>query len=140
VTTVLVRRSTADEPTLRRAELAHAPASLRGDQPLALRFSLIYAIRPESSTTDWRITLLGYRYELYDAGSAELLAYHWHPFGRSSVVEPHLHVTNRHPSIDLSKAHLPTGIVSPAAVVRCLITEFGVEPLRPDWQDVLAEA
>ena len=101
----------------------------------------VYFIQPESGATDWRITLLGYRYELHDrADDAELLAYHWHPYGRSLVVEPHLHVTNRHRSVDLSKAHLPTGIVSPTTFVRCLITEFGVEPLRPDWQDVLAEA
>jgi hypothetical protein len=137
---VLLGLTSDTEPGIRRAELVRMPAPLRGATPLSLRFSLRYTVLPEPDVLSWRVDLLGYRYELYDADDSELLAYHWHPFGRSPVVEPHLHVTNRHPSLDLSKSHLPTGFVSPAAFVRCLIAELGVEPLRSDWQDVLANA
>lgn len=42
--------------------------------------------------------------------------------------------------IDLSKAHLPTEVISLPEVIRMTITEFGVEPLRSDWAAVLAEA
>jgi hypothetical protein len=33
--------------------------------------------------------------------------------------------------------HLPTGFITLADIVRLLIDEFGVEPLRADWRDVL---
>ena len=69
-----------------------------------------------------------------------ILSYHWHPNGRSRVKTPHLHVGGRTTPVDLSKAHLPTGFVTLPAVIRMTITEFGVEPLRADWRDVLAEA
>jgi hypothetical protein len=81
----------------------------------------------------------GYRYEIGEHPGPELVAYHWHLEGTSPVTEPHLHARIRGSSTDLSKLHLPTGLVNPDAVIRCLITEFSVEPLRPDWQDVLAE-
>ena len=139
-TTVLVRRTSGDEPALRRAEMARPPAALRGDRSRVHHFATLLSLPQEADNTDWRINTLGYAYELYDNDGAELLAYHWHPFGRIPVVEPHLHVTNRHPAFDLSKTHLPTGIVSPTNFLRCLIAEFGVEPLRTDWRDVLAKA
>jgi hypothetical protein len=36
--------------------------------------------------------------------------------------------------------HFPTGHVSLGSVARLLIEEFGVAPLRPNWQAVLREA
>ncbi len=59
---------------------------------------------------------------------------------------PHLHVstaliaqtdatTSR--EIGLDRLHLPTGQVSVAGFVRMLIAEFGVTPLRDDWQATL---
>jgi hypothetical protein len=59
---------------------------------------------------------------------------------------PHLHVSASLDAqvnaltrlrIDLDKVHLPTGLVSLQAFVRMLIAEFGVRPLRADWQDRL---
>ena len=41
---------------------------------------------------------------------------------------------------DLDRRHLATGHVLLAMVVRMLIEEFGVAPLRPDWQQVLDQA
>jgi hypothetical protein len=37
-----------------------------------------------------------------------------------------------------SKAHVPTGRVSLESVIELLIQDFGVVPLRPDWQAALA--
>jgi hypothetical protein len=47
-------------------------------------------------------------------------------------------VTTR--AYDLDKRHLVTGHVSLAMVVHMLIEEFGVAPLRPDWQHILNRA
>jgi hypothetical protein len=40
----------------------------------------------------------------------------------------------------LHRAHIPTGIISLPAVIRLAISEFGVTPLRDDWQVRLADA
>lgn len=68
------------------------------------------------------------------------------------MTHPHLHLTsrvrpfgiedpanpNREPaSISFSDMHIQTGPVLFENVVRLLIEEFGVVPLRPDWDEVL---
>ena len=122
------------------ATLATPPAPLSASPALAL--VLAYAFRSESpaESTTWTTTPVSYRYALLATNESEILAYHWHPTGSSPIVAPHLHISARHPNRDLSKSHLPTGIVSPAAFIRALITEFGVEPLRADWDTILDEA
>jgi len=91
-----------------------------------------------------------YSMALLDVQERELLVYHWHPVSRFEGLDhPHLHVsaaltaqvdaTTRR-EIGLDKLHLPTGQVSLAAVIRMLITEFGIAPLRHDWRDVLDRA
>jgi hypothetical protein len=89
-----------------------------------------------------------YRYRLLDAREREILAYHWHPIGRSAVAYPHMHLSSRIGSIELGPGigsvrladmHLPTGPVALADVVRLLITEFSVVPRRSDWEAVLRE-
>lgn len=88
-----------------------------------------------------------YSYELLDASGGEILAYHWHPDGMSNVEHPHLHVSATKPPVrvrtriaeyPLSDMHLPTGHITFVDIVRLLIDEFGVEPLRDDWRAVLA--
>ena len=88
---------------------------------------------------------VGYRYHVLDTHGREFLAYHWHPIGRSPVTTPHAHVSGSYGPIEivlgvpvsLSDAHLPTGPVALADVVRLLIAELGVAPRRPDWDAVL---
>ena len=99
-----------------------------------------FMVEVDSATGVPLVVTRSYRSTLLAADDTEVFAYHWHPHGQSLVTTPHLHVAARRPMADLSKIHFPTGIVPLAAVIRCLITEFGVEPLRSDWQDVLAEA
>lgn len=91
-----------------------------------------------------------YEYRLLDRRERELLVYHWQPGpSYAGPDHPHLHVSaslNAATSaidqrqIDLDKLHLPAGRVTLTAVVRSLITEFEVEPLRSDWMRVLDEA
>ena len=88
-----------------------------------------------------------YSYRLLDRRERELLVYHWQPGPRYAGPDhPHLHVSASlraatsaldEREIDLDKLHLPTGQITLAAVVRSLITEFGAEPLHPDWARVL---
>jgi len=85
----------------------------------------------------WHVVTEGYAYRLIHRNGQPIISYHWHPIGDSPVTHPHLHVSGRAGTLDLSKAHLPTGHV---AVVRMTITELGVEPLRDDWDTVLDQA
>ena len=85
------------------------------------------------------VVIVGYQYELEDSQGHEILAYHWHPEGRSQVTRPHLHLGYgaRLGRSELQKAHLPTGHVSMGEVLRCLIDHFGVATLRKDWSKIL---
>lgn len=91
-----------------------------------------------------------HQYRILGRDERELLTYHWQP--GTAFLGPdhsHLHVsaalaaqvtTLETESIDLSRRHLATGMVSLAAVVRMLIEEFGVAPVRSDWREVLSTA
>ena len=81
-----------------------------------------------------------YYYTLGVESGPENLGYHWHPF--SGVRFPHLHLSagSGVDRDELHKAHLPTGRIALEQVVRLAIAEFAVEPLRPDWDEVLTEA
>ena len=128
------------------------PVPLRG--PNRVRMSAgetvqIVATGAERRDARFRVDTVGYFYQLATAADPELLGFHWTPdaIGVGAVSFPHLHIG---PAIiagqaairpkDLHKAHIPTGVVSLAAIVRLAITEFGVEPLRSDWARVLALA
>jgi hypothetical protein len=88
----------------------------------------------------------GYFFQISEQAHREILAYHWHPDGRSRMTTPHLHVSSRLPLIQLSEnstvslsdMHLPTGVVTIQEIVRLLIVEFQVEPRRSDWDAILA--
>jgi hypothetical protein len=124
----------------RVAELAGSPVALRTALPLTFSSKQGFRLAAEPITGDWRIEVTSYRYEVSERDGVELLAYHWHPTGQSPVTVPHLHARIRGSWVDLAKSHLPTGQVTPAEVVRCLIADFGAEPLRRDWRAILADA
>lgn len=86
-------------------------------------------------------------YQLLDTDETEIIAFHWHPTGISRVRDPHLHLSSKLRPVPIGQAgdeaplasmHVPTGFVPLADVVRFLIDDFGVIPLRDDWSDVLA--
>ena len=137
---ILLRRAVAPGDAERVASLAQSPATLPATPALSFDFYHRYHLRRSTDEGTWEVDVTGYRYEVSERDGTELVAYHWHPVGKSPVTAPHLHARIRGAGTDLSNLHLPTGVVSPVDVIRCLITEFGVEPLRLDWQDVLAEA
>jgi hypothetical protein len=61
----------------------------------------------------------------------ELFGWHWHPASESWCQWPHLHAP------DEDGDHVPTGRVAFEQVIRWLIEELNVSPLRHDWADVL---
>lgn len=83
-----------------------------------------------------------YSYQVVNSSDQELFAYHWHPFGRSPINFPHIHFGHGVAGIppELTGAHFPTGPVTLAEVVRLLLSDFGVRPLRPDWPAVLGRS
>jgi hypothetical protein len=96
----------------------------------------------EGDPDRWHVQIGAYQYALLDRDDREYFAYHWHPVGGSHVTKPHLHLG---PAAlvgvpEIAAAHLPTGPVSPAAVVRLAIESFGARPLRRDWSAVLEGA
>jgi hypothetical protein len=92
---------------------------------------------PEApSDLRWHVSTLAYDYRLSRAADdVELVSWHWHP--RSGTPGPHLHVASAEVS---RRCHLPSGRVSIEAVLRLLITEIGVPPLRADWAEVLDDS
>jgi hypothetical protein len=87
----------------------------------------------------WQARTAGYLYAVEEADGREILAYHWHPAGRSPQTRPHLHLGAGAGSLrsELSKAHLGTGFVTPAAVLRLSLESFYVRPRRADWAAIL---
>jgi hypothetical protein len=87
--------------------------------------------------------VVGYFYSVMLRERSELVAYHLHPDLPGNVNFPHLHVgpaAARRDNVvrprELPKVHFPTGEVPLAAFLRLAITEFGVEPRRPDWEAI----
>jgi hypothetical protein len=100
-----------------------------------------------TSNDPWQVETRMYEYRFLDRDERELLVYHWQPGPEYAGPDaPHLHVSGSleaqvdartRREVELDKLHIVTGIVSLQAVVRMLITEFQVRPLRADWQERL---
>lgn len=114
------------------------PVPLGRDRRLALWLRHRYVLEPTSTQPiGWTTVTVGYLYRLQKLDGQGVLSYHWHPVGHSLVSFPHLHVEGRTTPIELTKAHLPTGRVTLVAILRLLISDLEVRPLRPDWREVL---
>ncbi|HKG25629.1 MAG TPA: hypothetical protein VKB09_08260 [Thermomicrobiales bacterium] len=91
-------------------------------------------------TFDVRAKTTGYFYQIRDQREREVIAFHWHPGRRDQPAFPHLHIDGASgPVAIVRKNHGPTGRVSLESVVRFLIAELQVRPLRHDWERVLEE-
>jgi hypothetical protein len=97
------------------------------------QYQLVEANDPERGP--WKVATRAYRYELADSQGRELAGWHWHPGGSSPWRQPHLHVAGGR----FGECHLPTGRVSLEEVLRLLLAELDVRPLRDDWPAVLDE-
>ena len=102
------------------------------------RFSLEY--QQNYTVDESGIETSGYIYTVFDNRTQQVLNYHWHPGGRSHIVTPHLHLKQgaRVGLPEVRDAHLPTGYVTLSAFLEFLIRDFGVAPLRDDWQSILS--
>lgn len=118
------------------------PVRLGGEGRLSFSIILHYRIVENVSPSElWRIVTTGYFYTFTDAASHEVIAYHWHPNGRSFIECPHLHLESgaQVGRRDIANAHLPIGWVTLNDVIQLAVTELGVTPRREDWRDVLKE-
>jgi hypothetical protein len=126
------------------------PVPLKGMFPLRVTVGqIVRIVRTDESNAPrgpFKISTVQYLYAFSTPQGQEILGFHWTPeaTGANVVTTPHLHIG---PAItagqtalrsgDLHKVHVPTGHVSVKAIVRLAISEFGVEPLRPNWEEVL---
>jgi hypothetical protein len=123
------------------------PVLLGDDKRFALKLIQHYrVVEDEAPRGPWKVSTVAYYYtvetpETSTTPAQEVLGYHWHPQERNAVTYPHLHLyqgagTLQH---NLIKAHLPTARIAVEDVVRCMITQLGVTPLREDWEAILTE-
>jgi hypothetical protein len=86
----------------------------------------LYTVDRDETTTGrmaWNVRVVSYIYSLSNDARREILAYHWHPEGRSPVATPrfHLEAGSGVTRPRLRGAHLPTGHISLTHLIRCLI-------------------
>ena len=112
---------------------------LRGRYRLEFSFHHTYTMRESSDgPRRWAVRSGSYFYQVRERVGPEIIAFHWHPGRRGQPDFPHLHVTSQSGSVRIpAKSHVPTGRVSVESVIRFLIEELHVRPLRPDWDRVL---
>ena len=99
-----------------------------------------HIVETEGTRVHWTIAIEGYEHTIIDSDGREILTYHWHPRGQSAIAFHHLHMEHGAEvgREELQTAHLPTGYVSIADILRLLIMDFRVAPRRSDWESVLA--
>lgn len=129
--------SPLDEAAIWRVRLAADRTRLPTAPDLTLRAILDFHVRQRSQSESPSIRPVSYRYELRDRNGEKIFAYHFHPTGLSHVTTPHPHVSGGSRTVRLDKRHLVPGVVTFPDIIRHLITEFDVPPLRPDWRDIL---
>ena len=118
------------------------PTALGGPSRLMLRLQQNYRIVESGSSEDtYRVEIAGYNYVVYDSERREVLIYHWHPRGNSSIVTPHLHLKqgSQVGRPEVRDAHLPTGYIPLVAFLRLLVVDLGTQPRRSGWDAILAD-
>ena len=119
--------------------LAGGPVLLTGEG-LQLDVGLQYSIIKTGDTGKmaYRCTTKAYAYTFLNEENNALYAWHWHPFGNSSYVEPHAHPYAIDPRLLPSRAHFPAGRMSLEEVIHFTIDQLKCEILRDDWEKILA--
>jgi hypothetical protein len=103
-----------------------------------LSLQVFHAFEVSADHIGWRVRSRAYMYHVYAGEEREIIAFHWHP-DRGPVALPHAHFKTLNDPFPMGKAHMPTGRVSLESVIRLLIDELAVEPMRRDWRGVLAK-
>lgn len=120
------------------------PLATLDDRPrlhlqLAHYYTVVETDDPERGP--WKVHTTGYLYSLVDAEGDELLNFHWHPDGQSPYKEPHVQIgsgvcpSTWYPKI--GRAHIPSPRTSLEQVIRIALDAFEVQPLRPNWEQIL---
>ncbi len=116
-----------------------AIARLSGATTLLLSLRIGYLPVSNMERRSWEERVTSYYPGLADADERESLAYHWHPHIAQLPFPPlHLGPGAKVGRPELQTAHLPGGAVALPDVVPLAVRDFGVTPLRRDWQAVLA--
>lgn len=102
------------------------------------RFAMVTV--PGTDGREWKASTRQYSYDIAD-GSRPVLQWHWHP-GTGGTDEPHLHVRASDELLGKTarRLHIPSERIAFESVVRFLIAELGVRPLKDDWDDVTRDA
>jgi hypothetical protein len=144
---VFVRSHDSTAPGAVRSMNAPATgfAPLRGGNRLHLSVAIQYEVVriDDRERGPWKISTRKYMYHVVTDDMTEVILFHWHPDGRSTQQAPHLHVGSSQltpASVVSRRTHVPTGRVALEAVLELLIRDFGVVPLRTDWEASLAES
>jgi len=118
---------------------------------LRFRFLHTYVVVPDVAPGTYTVRSARYQYRVLDIAEREVAVYDWHPEGISPVRTPHLHVPAAGaitlaqrpgtPRADaktyLGRLHFPTAGITLEDILELLIREFGVDPVRSDWEAVL---
>jgi hypothetical protein len=124
------------------------PVPLGQDKRYALKLIQQYRIVEDEDPQrgPWKVSTVAYYYTVVTSESStvpfqEVFGYHWHPQERNAITYPHLHLHQGAGSLqhNLYNAHLPTARIAIEDVLRCVITQLGVVPLRNDWEAILAD-
>ena len=112
------------------------------------RYNIVEDFGERAST--FRATTLGYEYRILDRRGAELICFHWDDqSGQGRRRFPHVHVTAKMTIAGFDdlpivrpadRLHIPTRRMSIESVIRLLIEDFRVVPLRPDWDRLLLKS
>ncbi|MEV6541262.1 hypothetical protein [Streptomyces sp. NPDC051665] len=97
--------------------------------------------RPVSSSDRYKVSTRGYWYTIMNADGAEIIAWHWHPDGKSDVDYAHAHIgaAALNPAAPIShKDHLRTGRMSFENVASNLL-DLGVTPMNLNYAEILSE-
>jgi hypothetical protein len=136
-----LRGSTDD----RAIYLTGAPAPTRlkrdGRAPVYLSATQGYSLVPDSrfAPGEWKASTRGYVYTVFveeNRQPVQAVGWHWHP-GSGKSDEPHMHIYRPGDMAGepLNRLHFPAERVAFESVVKFLIDELGVEPLRDDWRE-----
>ncbi len=108
--------------------LAHPISSPHGRVTVRIQHAFVVIHDQSRATRErWEARTAGYMYKLDGADGREILAYHWHPAGRSHKQRPHLHIGAGFGAIQPAwqKAHFRTGFVTPGPMLALLIDHSG---------------
>lgn len=111
-----------------------------GTSRIRLAFYQYYrVVETEVPRIQWMVVEEGYEYRILDSDGREIIVYHWHPVEHNPIAFHHLHIEHgaQVGREELQTAHLPTGYVSVADILRLLIVDFRVPSRRDDWESVL---